>query len=42
MEDLRCKLGLQGRLELVQRVEAGATPRQAAACLGVAPGTAHR
>ena len=42
MEDRRCKLGLQGRLELVQLVDAGATFRQAAACLGVAPGTAHR
>jgi transposase len=42
MEDRRCKLGLQGRLELVQRIESGATLRQAAACLGVAPGTAHR
>jgi transposase InsO family protein len=42
MEDGRCKLGLQGRLELVMRIESGATFRQAAACLGVAPGTAHR
>src|SRR4051794_16202669 len=42
MEDRRCKLGLQGRLELVRLVEQGATFRQAAACLGVAPATAHR
>src|SRR4051794_34595728 len=42
MEDGRCKLGLQGRLELVTLVENGATLRQAAACLGVAPATAHR
>jgi len=42
MEDRRCKLGLQGRLELVRRIESGATMRAAAAALGVAPGTAHR
>src|SRR3954452_16503974 len=42
MEDRRCKLGLQGRLELVTRIEAGATMRAAAAALGVAPATAHR
>src|SRR3954454_10077031 len=42
MEDRRCKLGLQGRLELVMRIESGATLRAAAAALGVAPGTAHR
>jgi transposase InsO family protein len=42
MEDGRCKLGLAGRLELVRRIERGATMRQAAACLGVAPATAHR
>jgi transposase InsO family protein len=42
MEDGRCKLGLAGRLELVRRIEAGASMRQAAACLGVAPATAHR
>src|SRR5215218_9742036 len=42
MEDRRCKLGLQGRLELVQRIESGATLRAAAAALDVAPGTAHR
>lgn len=42
MEDRRCKLGLQGRLELVERIEAGATMRAAAAALGVAPATAHR
>ena len=42
MEDGRCKLGLRARLELVQLIEAGATMRQAAACLGVAPATAHR
>lgn len=42
MEDRRCKLGLQGRLELVMRIESGATMRAAAAAFGVAPGTAHR
>lgn len=42
MEDGRCKLGLQGRLQLVRLIEQGATFRQAAACLGVAPATAHR
>jgi transposase InsO family protein len=42
MEDGRCKLGLQGRLELVRLIEAGATFRAAAAALGVAPATAHR
>jgi transposase InsO family protein len=42
MEDRRCKLGLAGRLELVRLIEAGASMRQAAACLGVAPATAHR
>jgi transposase InsO family protein len=33
---------LQGRLELVQLIAAGATFRAAAAALGVAPATAHR
>jgi len=42
MEDRRCKLGLQGRLELVLLIEQGSTLRQAAACLSVAPATAHR
>jgi transposase InsO family protein len=42
MEDGRCKLGLAGRRELVRRIGEGATMRQAAACLGVAPATAHR
>jgi transposase InsO family protein len=42
MEDGRCKLGLAGRLELVRLIDTGATFRQAAACLGVAPATAHR
>jgi len=42
MEDGRCKLGLRARLELVELIEGGATMRQAAACLGVAPATAHR
>ena len=42
MEDRRCKLGLQGRLELVMLIENGSTLRQAAACLSVAPATAHR
>jgi len=42
MEDRRCKLGLQGRLELVTLVENGSTLRAAAAALSVAPATAHR
>jgi transposase InsO family protein len=42
MEDGRCKLGLQGRLELVRLIDAGATLRAAAAAVGVAPATAHR
>jgi transposase InsO family protein len=42
MEDGRAKLGLAGRLELVRMVESGASLRQAAACLSVAPATAHR
>jgi transposase InsO family protein len=42
MEDRRCKLGLQGRRELVSLVEQGSTLRAAAAALGVAPATAHR
>jgi transposase InsO family protein len=42
MEDGRCKLGLAGRLELVGLIESGATFRQAAACLVVAPATAPR
>jgi len=42
MEDRRCKLGLAGRLELVQLIEAGSTLRAAAAALNVAPATAHR
>ena len=42
MEDRRCKLGLQGRLELVRLVEQGSTLRAAAAALSVAPATAHR
>ncbi len=42
MEDRRCKLGLQGRLELVRLIEQGSTLRQAAACLSVAPATADR
>jgi transposase InsO family protein len=42
MEDRRCKLGLQGRLELVRLMEQGSTLRAAAAALGVAPATAHR
>ena len=42
MEDGRCRLGLQGRLELVRLIEQGSTLRQAAACLSVAPATAHR
>jgi transposase InsO family protein len=42
MEDGRCKLGLQGRLELVLLMEQGSTLRAAAAALSVAPATAHR
>ena len=42
MEDRRCKLGLQGRLELVMLIENGSTLRAAAAALCVAPATAHR
>jgi len=42
MEDRRCKLGLQGRRQLVELVEQGATLRAAAAALSVAPATAHR
>ncbi len=42
MEDGRCKLGLQGRLELVLLVESGQSLRAAAAALSVAPATAHR
>ena len=42
MEDRRCKLGLQGRLELVMLIEQGSTLRAAAAALSVAPATAHR
>ena len=42
MEDGRCRLGLAGRLALVQLIEEGATLRAAAAALGVAPATAHR
>src|SRR4051794_2472131 len=42
MEDRRCKLGLQGRLELVSLVENGLTLRAAAAALSVVPATAHR
>jgi len=42
MEDRRCKLGLAGRLELVELIERGSTLRAAAAALNVAPATAHR
>jgi transposase InsO family protein len=42
MEDRRCKLGLQGRHELVLLIEQGSTLRAAAAALSVAPATAHR
>ena len=42
MEDRRCKLGLQGRLELVLLIGQGSTLRAAAAALSVAPATAHR
>ena len=42
MEDRRCKLGLRGRLELIELIESGSTLRAAAAALNVAPATAHR
>jgi transposase InsO family protein len=42
VEDGRCKLGLAGRLALVELVEGGATLRAAAAASNVAPATAHR
>jgi transposase InsO family protein len=42
MEDRRCKLGLAGRLELVELIEGGSTLRAAAAALNVALATAHR
>jgi transposase InsO family protein len=42
MEDGRCKLGLRGRLELVELIESGSTFRAAAAAVNVAPATAHR
>jgi transposase InsO family protein len=42
MEDGRCKLGLAGRLALVELIEGGATLRAAAAASNVAPATAHR
>jgi hypothetical protein len=36
------KLGPAGRRELVRLIRDGASERQAAACLSVAPATAHR
>jgi transposase InsO family protein len=42
MEDGRCKLGLAGRLALVQLIEGGETLRAAAAASNVSPATAHR
>jgi helix-turn-helix protein len=42
MEDRRCKLGLRGRLELVELIASGQTFRAAAAALNVSPATAHR
>ena len=42
MEDGRCKLGLQGRLELVMLIEHGSTLRAGRGRLSVAPATAHR
>ncbi len=42
MEDRRCKLGLRGRLELIELIEGGLTLRAAAAAVNVAPATAHR
>src|SRR4051812_42334189 len=38
----RAALGPAGRVALVELIEQGATFRQAAACLNVAPATAHR
>ena len=38
----RAKLGLGGRHELVKRIEAGMTPKAAAAAFGVSPATANR
>ena len=42
MEDARGKLGLRGRHELVQLIEAGHSIRAAARRAGVSPATAHR
>ncbi len=42
MEDGRCKLGLQGRLELVLLVETGSTRRAGAAPHSLGAGPAHR
>src|SRR2546430_12214473 len=36
------KLGLAGRRELVEAIDAGMTLKQAAACFSVSPATAHR
>src|SRR5947209_20547700 len=38
----KAKLGPAGRAALVSLIESGSTFRQAAACLNVAPATAHR
>jgi transposase InsO family protein len=42
MEDGRCKLGLAGRLALVELIEGGETLRAAAVASNVSPATAHR
>lgn len=42
MEDRRCKLGLAGRLQLVESIERGSSLRSAAAESAVSPATAHR
>jgi len=41
-QHVRAALGPAGRVALVELIEQGATFRQAAACLNVAPATAHR
>ncbi len=42
MEDRRCKLGLQDRLELVRLIESGLTLRAAAAALVQEPNSVSR
>src|SRR3954453_5334695 len=41
-QHVRAALGPAGRVALVELVNSGSTFRQAAACLNVAPATAHR